>query len=98
MDAKDVYTGRRRDIAALLNWISLEVEQHAAYAEKEGVDFAHCGDLGHLKDLLVQALAFLAQQGEEAIRAQGKTCDQGTRVHMSDLGYLVRYIADMLEV
>ena len=33
----------------------------------------------------------------EAIRAQGKTCDQSTRVHMRDLGYLVRYIADMLE-
>jgi len=33
----------------------------------------------------------------EAIRAHGKTCDQGTRVHMRDLGYLVRYIADMLE-
>jgi len=33
----------------------------------------------------------------EAIRARGKTCDEGTRVHMQDLGYLVRYIADMLE-
>ncbi|MFO7956309.1 MAG: hypothetical protein R6X33_04355 [Candidatus Brocadiia bacterium] len=33
----------------------------------------------------------------EAIRARGKDPDEGTRVHARDLGYLVRYIADMLE-
>ena len=33
----------------------------------------------------------------EAILARGRTCDQGARVHMRNLGYLVRYIADMLE-
>jgi hypothetical protein len=33
----------------------------------------------------------------EAIRARDKGPDEGTRVHARDLGYLVRYVADMLE-
>jgi len=33
----------------------------------------------------------------EAIRARGKSPDEGTRVHARDLGYLVRYVADMVE-
>jgi len=33
----------------------------------------------------------------EAVRARGKSFDEGTRVHARDLGYLVRYVADMLE-
>ena len=33
----------------------------------------------------------------EAVRARGKSPDEGTRVHARDLGYLVRYVADMLE-
>jgi len=38
------------------------------------------------------------QVAAEAIRALGKSPDEGTRVHIRDLGYLVRYIADMLEL
>ncbi len=34
----------------------------------------------------------------EAIRARGKSPDEGTRVHARDLGYLVRYVADMFEL
>ena len=60
MDTGELYTSRRRDIAALLDWISLEVDKHAEYAEKEGQDLGHAGDLGHVRELLVQALAFLA--------------------------------------
>jgi len=68
VDAKELYTSRKRDIAALLDWLELELIEHAAYAEKEGLTFAHAGDLGHLRDLLIQALAFLAQQDHEDIK------------------------------
>ena len=37
------------------------------------------------------------QIAAEAVRARGKTPDECTRVHTRDLGYLVRYVADMLE-
>lgn len=67
MEAKDLYTHRKRDIAALLDWISLEVDQHAEYAETEGVDYGHCGDLGHVREKLIETLAFLAQRDEKDI-------------------------------
>jgi len=37
------------------------------------------------------------QVAAEAVGARGKSPDEGTRVHARDLGYLVRYVADMLE-
>ena len=69
MDAKDLYTSRKRDIAAVLDWLELELDKQAEYAEKEGVDYGHCGDLGHVRDLLVQTLALLAQRDEQDIKA-----------------------------
>jgi len=33
-----------------------------------------------------------------AVAAEGKGPDDGTRVHLRDLGFLVRYVADMLEL
>jgi len=38
------------------------------------------------------------QTAAEAIRARGKDVDEGSRVHVHDLGFLVRYVADMLEL
>jgi len=67
MDAKTLYAGRKADIAALLDWLELEVGKAAEYALKEGLTYAHAGDLGHLRTLLIQALAFLAQREEADI-------------------------------
>jgi hypothetical protein len=69
LSAETIYRSRRRDVAALLDWLEIEVGQHAAYAEQEGVDYGHCGDLGHVRELLVQALSFLAQQEPEDIES-----------------------------
>ena len=40
MDAKDLYTARKRDIAALLDWMDLEMQKHAEYVEAAGVDLS----------------------------------------------------------
>jgi len=66
MNPKQLYMSRKHDIAALLGW--LELDEHAAYAEKEGIDYGHCGDLEHLRDLLIKALAFLSEMGEDDIK------------------------------
>ena len=68
MNPKQLYMSRKHDIAALLGWLELELDEHAAYAEKEGIDYGHCGDLEHLRDLLIKALAFLSQMGEDDIK------------------------------
>ena len=67
MDAKTLYTGRKADIAALLDWISLEVDKHAEYAQREGLHYGHAGDLGHVREQLIEVLAFLAQCDEHDI-------------------------------
>jgi len=70
VDAKELYTSRKRDIAALLDWLSLETNQHERYAKEEGgPTWAEAGDLGHVRKLLVQTLGFLAQQEEKDIEA-----------------------------
>jgi hypothetical protein len=67
MDAKELYMSRKRDVAALLDWLELELGHHADYAEAEGVDYGHCGDLGHVRKKLVETLCFLAQRDEKDI-------------------------------
>jgi hypothetical protein len=66
-EAEALYTQRKRDIAAVLDWLELELEKHDEYARKEGLTFAHAGDLGELRRQLIQALAFLAQRDETDI-------------------------------
>jgi hypothetical protein len=62
-----LYVERLRDVEALLDMLKEEVAHHAEFARKEGIDFGHCGDLGHMRQLLVEALAFLAQQEPEDV-------------------------------
>jgi len=82
-----LYTSRKRDVAALIDWLELELGHHTEYAAKEGLSHSHAGDLGHVRELLVQTLAFLAQRDEKDIedaladaaagreQAQGETTD-----------------------
>jgi hypothetical protein len=62
-----LYRDRKCDVAALLDWIELELAKHGEYAAKEGLTLAHGGDLGEMRRLLVEALAFLAQRDTDDI-------------------------------
>ena len=62
-----VYARRRRDVVRLLDWLTAEVRKHEEYARMEGVDFGHAGDLGHVRERLIETLAFLAQREEADI-------------------------------
>jgi hypothetical protein len=66
--AHRLYLDRKRDVAALLDWLELELTHHAEYAAKERVSHAHAGDLGHVRELLIQTLSFLAQRDEKDIK------------------------------
>ncbi len=65
--AHKTYVSMKRDVAAVLDWLELELQQHTAYAATEGVDHGHAGDLGQLRRLLIEALSFLAQRDEKDI-------------------------------
>ncbi len=62
-----LYTSRRHEVAALLDWLQLELDKHAEFAAKEGVDYGTCGDLGHVREGLIETLSFLAQRDEKDI-------------------------------
>lgn len=66
-DAETAYAQRCRAVAQLLDWLKLEVKQHAAHAAKEGISYGHAGDLGHVQERLMQTLAFLSQREESDI-------------------------------
>ncbi len=65
--AHRTYVSMKRDVAALLDWLELELQEHARYAAREGVNHAHAGDLGHVRRKLIKTLAFLAQGDEKDI-------------------------------
>jgi hypothetical protein len=69
LSAETIYRSRRKDVEALLEWLHLEVEQHASFARKEGLTYADAADLGELRKQLVQALSFLAQRDEKDIES-----------------------------
>jgi hypothetical protein len=65
--AAEAYKARRSDVERLLDMLREEVAHHAEYAAKEPRDWGFVGDLGHVRDLLVEALAFLAQQDRDDV-------------------------------
>ena len=58
--ASDLYTQRREDIARLTDWLDLELDKHQARAEAEPRDWGYAGDLGHVREKLIETLAFLS--------------------------------------
>jgi len=67
LSAETVYRSRRKDVDALLEMLKEEVAHHAEFAQTAGVNYAHAGDLGHVRELLVEVLSFLAQQEPEDV-------------------------------
>ena len=66
--ARETYDERRSEIAALLDTLGQEVNMHAEFAEKEGINWGHAGDLGRVAEQLIRTLAFLAQRDEADIQ------------------------------
>ena len=66
--AAEAYLTRRSDVERLLDMLREEVAHHAEYAATEPGDWGFAGDLGHVRDLLVETLAFLAQQERDDIQ------------------------------
>ena len=60
--AARTYQARRRDVEKLLDMLKEEVAHHAEFAAKEPGDWGFAGDLGHVREQLVETLSFLAQQ------------------------------------
>ena len=58
--AAEAYARNYRDIRSLLDWMDLELLTHAERAKAEPQDWGLAGDLGKIRQDLVETLAFLS--------------------------------------
>jgi hypothetical protein len=65
--AVELYHERREDIARVLDWIGLELDKHETAATASPDDWSNAGDLGHVRERLVETLAFLSNREPEDI-------------------------------
>ena len=65
----EAYAERQQDIAAILDWIQSELEEHAETCAKTVTDWSAVGDLGEVKRQLKEVLTFLSNvEGDEIER------------------------------
>ncbi len=65
--ANEAYQRNRGDIEGLLDLLREEVTHAAEHARNDGVNWAHVGSMAHVREGLVETLAFLARQDEAFI-------------------------------
>jgi len=65
--ARELYDERRQDIARVMDWIELELDKHKTNAKANPADWGYPGDLGHVREKLIQTLAFLSNSEPEEI-------------------------------
>jgi len=65
--ACELYDERRQDIARLLKRIEGELDVHKAGAKTHPTDWSYPGALGHVREKLVETLAFLSDSEPQDI-------------------------------
>jgi hypothetical protein len=65
--ARELYDERRQDIARVMDWIELELDKHKTNAKANPKDWGYAGDLGHVREKLIETLAFLSNNEPQEI-------------------------------
>ncbi len=65
--ARELYEERFDDIARVMDWIELELDTHRTSAQADPGSFGNAGDLGHVREKLIETLAFLSDSETEEI-------------------------------
>ena len=65
--ARKLYDQRRQDIARVMDWIELELDKHKTNAKANPNDWGYPGDLGHVRENLIETLALLSNSEPQAI-------------------------------
>ena len=63
----ELYDQRRETIARVMDWIELELDKHKINAKANPKDWDYAGDLGHVREKLIEALAFLSNNEPQEI-------------------------------
>ncbi len=65
--AIETYRERRRDVAALLDWLEQELHDHSNRAERDASNWCYAGDLGYVRVRLVELLSHVSSIPETEI-------------------------------
>ena len=65
--ASELYDERSEDIARVMDWIELELDKHKNNAKANPADWGYPGDLGHVREKLIETLAFLSNNEPQEI-------------------------------
>ena len=65
--AAQTYEERAQDIGAMMGWLQDELDVHEEKAKAEPLNYGYAGDLGHVREKLVEILTFLSGNDERAI-------------------------------
>ena len=65
--AIELYNERIENIARVMDWIELELDKHHAEAAANPGDWGYAGDLGLVREKLIEALAFISNIEPEDI-------------------------------
>ncbi len=65
--ARELYQERSRDITRLISLLKQELKNHAANAKTAPRDFGYAGDLGYVREQLVNLVAFKRNSEPEDI-------------------------------
>ena len=66
--AQDAYVQHRKDITSLMLWLELELEKHQANASEHPKDWGFVGDLGHVREKLIEMMTFLSHSQQHEIQ------------------------------
>ena len=72
--AIELYNERIENIARVMDWINLELDNHKTDAKANPKDWGYAGDLGLVLERLVQALAFISNRESEDIEKLISEC------------------------
>jgi hypothetical protein len=65
--ARELYDERRQDIARVLDWLDMELDRHRTRSKANPKDWGYPGDLGHVREKLIETLAFLSNRESKEI-------------------------------
>ncbi len=63
--AKSEYTRIQKESETLLKLIGEELKDHNREANEDGPNYGHVGDLGHIKELMIELLTFARNADDE---------------------------------
>jgi hypothetical protein len=66
-NARDAYQAHTHDIARLLDVLQMELEKHADAAKADPKNWGKVGDLGRVRNDLIEIVGFMSGMDREAI-------------------------------